>query len=236
MVLEKHKMVRMTDNAGQRCNSLLRKLAGIDPSNQLSTAPAVPNLMRNACAISIIKTQLEMPLASSAEVGRGFTSLMAVCRTTVSITSPGAATQWVISMSSTSTSKTGTATSSRTTISSTAAASCQGKPYTIRDGDTCSSVSLSQRISTTRLLMANNLRADCANLDRQPAGYTVCLSPPRGSWVNPHASSSANATTTSVDCQPANHYSTIFTLSMTPIPTSYINSSVTVSPIAGFDD
>ncbi|KAK4097655.1 carbohydrate-binding module family 50 protein [Parathielavia hyrcaniae] len=253
LALEKYKIVCLADSAGQRCNLLLGKLAGIDPSNQLSTAQAAPDLMCHGCAMSMIKTQLEMPLVSSADLAGAFTSLMASCKTTVNISPPGTATQWVLSTSITSTSRTGAATSAAAT--STAATSCQGKTYIMQAGDTCTSVSLAHRISTTRLLAANNFKADCAsfpksgtlcipssaiceprrvnfdpprdscadlasaanatilqmvawnpelgtdcaNLDRQTQGYTVCLSPPGGSWVNPHPSSTANATTSSIE-------------------------------------
>ncbi|KAK4097652.1 carbohydrate-binding module family 50 protein [Parathielavia hyrcaniae] len=254
LALEKFRMICLTNDAGQRCNLVLGQLAGIDPSNQLSTATAAPNLMCNACAISLIKTQLEMPLVSNADVASGFASITASCKTSVSITPPGTATQWVVS--ATTTAGIGnTATTTSAAASSTAAAGCQGETYTIQAGDTCTSVSLSQRISTVQLLAANNLKADCSsfptsgtvcipsaakceahrvsydspsescndlavaanatvlqivawnpelgtncvNLARQAEGYTVCLSPPGGSWVDPYPSSATSATTTSTE-------------------------------------
>ncbi|KAG7291439.1 hypothetical protein NEMBOFW57_001458 [Staphylotrichum longicolle] len=254
LALEQFRMICLTNDAGQRCNSVLGRLAGIDPSNQLSTATAASDLMCNACAISVIKTQLEMPLVSNADVASGFARLTASCKTSVKITPPGTATQWIVS--ATTTAGTGnTATTASAAASSTVAAGCQGKTYTIQAGDTCTSVSLSQRISTVQLLMANNLRADCSsfptsgtvcipsaalcdayrvsnespsqsckdlataanatvlqivawnpelgagcvNLARQTEGYTVCLSPPGGSWVDPHPSSTAIVTTTSIE-------------------------------------
>jgi LysM repeat protein len=206
--------------------------------------------MCDACAISMVKTQLEMPLASNTDISRGFASITASCKTAVSVTPPKTTLQWVVSATTT----TGT---TRTTTSSTTGTpgACQGKTYTIQSGDTCTSVSLSQRIGTTQLLAANNLRADCAsfpqsgtvcipssatcephkvsfqnprescadlaraanatmlqlvawnpelgtdcaNINRQTAGYTVCLSPPGGSWSDPHPNSTASATTTSIE-------------------------------------
>jgi hypothetical protein len=43
------------------------------------------------------------------------------------------------------------------------------------------------------------LGPNCANLPSVYDGFTVCLSPPGGTWVNPHPGFSANATTTSIE-------------------------------------
>jgi LysM repeat protein len=127
-------------------------------------------------------------------------------------------------------------------------ASCSGKTYTIKSGDTCQSVSFSQGIDTAQLLSANNLPAFCANFPTSGSlciptayqctsytvhstdtcttisvahnltwtqliswnpelgtrceniaeytGYTICLSNPGGSWVNPYPTTSTIATTT----------------------------------------
>ncbi|KAH6844584.1 hypothetical protein B0I37DRAFT_377814 [Chaetomium sp. MPI-CAGE-AT-0009] len=101
LALEKFRMICLTNDAGQRCNLVLGQLAGIDPRNQLRTATAAPNLMCNACAISVIKTQLEMPLVSNPDVASGFARLTAYCQTSVSITPPGTAIQWVVSATTT---------------------------------------------------------------------------------------------------------------------------------------
>ncbi|KAK3319601.1 hypothetical protein B0T19DRAFT_467189 [Cercophora scortea] len=255
----------------------MRKLAGINPTNQLSTATRASTLMCDGCMLSMFKTQIKMPLLSNADLSTAFSRLTSSCKvTTLKVTAPGTATQWAIS--STSTTKTGSATSSSASSTSTA---CVGKTYTIQSSDRCTSVALSQRIGTTALFAANNLKADCktfpktgtlcipsasactphqvsfaapiidtcadlvrannatvlqlvawnpelgtncANLNRLSDGYTMCLSSPGGSWIDPHPSSSSltvNATTTSVD--------TIFTLSMTPIPDSYIITGIVMS-------
>ncbi|OIW30099.1 hypothetical protein CONLIGDRAFT_702573 [Coniochaeta ligniaria NRRL 30616] len=257
LILENYNLVCLTNAAGQRCNSVLGRLAGINPTNQMSTAKPASNVLCDGCALSMIKTQLEMPLASNTELSSGFSALTSSCKVmTFKVTGPSTATPWVVSATSTSTTRTGSATSSTSVSTSTGSAACVGKTYTILSTDTCTSVSLSQRISTARLFMANNLQAscssfpktgslcipsaatcephkvnlvgpnmdscetlasaanttvlqlvawnpelgpDCANLNRLYDGYTLCLSPPGGAWVNPHPTPTANATTTSVE-------------------------------------
>ncbi|KAL4794873.1 hypothetical protein BDV19DRAFT_379199 [Aspergillus venezuelensis] len=44
---------------------------------------------------------------------------------------------------------------------------CTGKTYTIKEGDTCQSVSKSQSVATVQLLMDNHLRAFCANFPEE---------------------------------------------------------------------
>ncbi|OJJ03023.1 hypothetical protein ASPVEDRAFT_712823 [Aspergillus versicolor CBS 583.65] len=47
------------------------------------------------------------------------------------------------------------------------ASGCSGTKYTIKEGDTCQSVSKSQSIATFQLLLDNNLRAYCANFPKE---------------------------------------------------------------------
>lgn len=51
-------------------------------------------------------------------------------------------------------------------------AACSNKKYTIKEGDTCESVSKSQSIATFQLLLDNNLRAYCANF---PKSGDLCI-------------------------------------------------------------
>lgn len=66
--------------------------------------------------------------------------------------------------------------SSSTSASSVAAtptaSTCSGKKYTIKDGDTCESVSKSQSVATFQLLMDNQLQAYCANF---PKSGNLCI-------------------------------------------------------------
>jgi LysM repeat protein len=59
-----------------------------------------------------------------------------------------------------------------TTPSPTPTASCSGKKYTIKSGDTCKSISKAQGISTNWLLLDNNLPAYCSNF---PTSGSLCL-------------------------------------------------------------
>jgi hypothetical protein len=51
--------------------------------------------------------------------------------------------------------------------------SCVGTQYTIKSGDTCHSIAMSQGVSTGGLLDANKLAAGCAKL---PKSGTLCIS------------------------------------------------------------
>lgn len=156
----------MPNSAGDKCNLVLGKLAGINPENQQSTASADPNIMCNECALSAIKTQLEMPLASNADLASGLSSVASSCQTIVSVSAlPSASPPWVTTAAGP------TATS---TAPPTASSSCAGESYVVKDDDTCKSVSQGQRIDTVQLLMANNLVAGCANFPAA-AGSKLCI-------------------------------------------------------------
>ncbi|GKT50967.1 uncharacterized protein ColSpa_11148 [Colletotrichum spaethianum] len=147
--------------AWERFN-VLCKLAGINPENQLRTASGDPNLMCNECALSAIKTQIEMPLASNADLSSGLSQIASSCKTTVAVTpAPVASPAWVTQ---------GTA----PVPTSTAATTCAGKTYIVQKGDTCQSVAKQQRINTAQLLMANNLLSRCGDFPTA-AGSLLCI-------------------------------------------------------------
>lgn len=230
------------------------KLVGINPTNQLKTAEYASSATCDAYVLSLVKTRLEMPLASNTDLSKAFSALTSSCKvTTLKVTAPATNIQWAVPTSSLSPTRTGSATSSLPLATGTAA--CVGKIYTILPTDTCASVALSQRISTADLFMANNLPAscdqfpksgtlcipsgatcephrlktappidtcegmaqqanttvpqlvswnpslgpECSNLPHLYDGYTLCFSPPGGAWVDPHPSSTAKATTTSIE-------------------------------------
>jgi LysM repeat protein len=156
----------LLDSAGDNCNLILGKLAGINPENQQSTAPADPNIMCNDCALTFIKTQLEMPLASNADLASGLSSVASSCQTIVSVSAlPSASPPWVTTTA---------AVTATATAPPTASSSCVGETYVVKDGDTCKSVSQGQRIDTVQLLAANNLVASCATFPAA-AGSKLCI-------------------------------------------------------------
>jgi len=62
--------------------------------------------------------------------------------------------------------------SSTSTSSSASPTACAGKTYTLKSGDTCHSVALSQKISTAWLLSDNHLASYCTDF---PKSGTLCL-------------------------------------------------------------
>ncbi|KAK3371125.1 hypothetical protein B0T24DRAFT_721309 [Lasiosphaeria ovina] len=107
-----------------------------------------------------------------------------------------------------------------------AASACAPHRVDFAAGETCASIARAAGVSALQLAAWNPELGTPCRLDRSRLydGYTLCVSPPGGAWVNPRPSASVTTTAaTSVD--------TIFTLSMTPIPTENINSSVSGSSI-----
>ncbi|KAH8904223.1 hypothetical protein BR93DRAFT_985576 [Coniochaeta sp. PMI_546] len=202
----------------------------------------------DGCAISLLKTRLEMPLTTPSSVA------------------------WSIPATTAA-----TATSSTPTHTN----GCDGKTYTVKQGDTCLSVSLSQGIYTVQLLATNDLIAGCSDFPQSgslciPTVWTckphqikdgetcntiakasnvtrvqliswnpelgksceniarlgnsaICISTPGGPWVDPFPSSS---TPSGISTTP----DTIFTLPMTTLPASAMVPSIRVSTIWGDND
>lgn len=85
--------------AGENCNLVIGKLAGINPENQQVTSSADPHLMCDECALSGMKMQLEMPLASGMQedLGSMVSNIALSCKTTISISpAPTARPPWVM--------------------------------------------------------------------------------------------------------------------------------------------
>ncbi|KAK2749354.1 FluG domain-containing protein [Colletotrichum kahawae] len=181
LVWERFNILCTSNPAGENCNLLLGKLAGIDPENQQPTAAGDPNLMCNDCALSVVKTQVEMPLRSNADISSALSSIASSCKTTVAVTPPPAASPPWIAL--------GTA----PIATSTATPACAGKTYILQDGDTCQSVAQTQRINTAQLLMANNLIAGCYNFPTA-AGTALCI--PSADTCDPYVVKSGDTCTT----------------------------------------
>ncbi|KAJ0338256.1 hypothetical protein COL922a_005803 [Colletotrichum nupharicola] len=181
LVWERFNILCTSNPAGENCNLLLGNLAGVDPETQQRTAAGDPSLMCNDCALSVVKTQVEMPLASNADISSALSSIASSCKTTVAVTPPPAASPpWV---------KVGTA----PIATSTATPACTGKTYILQDGDTCQSVAEKQRINTAQLLMANNLLAGCYNFPTA-VGTALCI--PSALTCDPYIVKSGDTCTT----------------------------------------
>ncbi|KAK1971058.1 LysM domain-containing protein [Colletotrichum sublineola] len=162
LVWERFNILCTSNAAGENCNLLLGKLAGIDPENQRMTASSDPSLMCNDCALSVLKTQMEMPLASNADLASGLSSVASSCKTTVAVTpAPVPSPAWITQ---------GTAPAP----TSTPGTACSGTTYIIQEGDTCQSVAMQQRINTAQLMMANNLLSRCSDFPTA-AGTSLCI-------------------------------------------------------------
>jgi len=59
-----------------------------------------------------------------------------------------------------------------TTDSPEPTVTCSGVQYQIKQGDTCASISLSQKISTSAMLRDNDLMGSCTNF---PTSGTLCI-------------------------------------------------------------
>ncbi|KAK1520236.1 LysM domain-containing protein, partial [Colletotrichum paranaense] len=163
---ERFNVLCATNAAGENCNLVIGKLAGINPENQQRTGSSDPSVMCNECALSVIKTQVEAPLASNADLASGLSMIASSCKTTVNVTPPPSASPaWVSVMDTPVTASTG---------AQAASPSCAGTKYTIKAGDTCQSVAEQQSIDTVQLLAANNLVANCFNFPTA-AGSTLCI-------------------------------------------------------------
>ncbi|KAF6806189.1 FluG domain-containing protein [Colletotrichum plurivorum] len=169
LVWERFNVLCTTNPAGENYNLLLGKKAGINPENQQPTAAADPSLMCNECALSVVKAQVEMPLASNDDISNGLSQIASSCKTTVAVTPPPAASPPWVTL--------GTAAPIAT---STATPICAGKTY-------------KQRINTIQLLMANNLIAGCPNFPTA-AGTALCI--PSGLTCDPYVVKRGDTCTT----------------------------------------
>jgi LysM repeat protein len=132
--------------------------------DQIQTKSAVSTVTCDDCFLKAMQTQLQMPLLSNPDMATTFTSLTKKCsKTGFSVTSTDTKTQWVIR---------GTPVSTSGGDSTPKPTGCVGTTYTVKSGDTCQSISLSQSISTGDLLEANNLQAFC---EKFPKSGSLCI-------------------------------------------------------------
>ncbi|KAJ9143042.1 LysM domain-containing protein [Pleurostoma richardsiae] len=156
-VYEQYQLLCLKNSAGKYCNAVIRDIMGIDPDTQTrsSGAPAPASTAAcDGCFLSSLAQVLQMPISSAAEYATALSGLEATCHTTIALTSP-TMTAWAIPATT-----------------SPGVSGCQGTQYSIRSGDTCQSIALSQGFSTTQLLVANDLTAYCRDF---PTSGTVCL-------------------------------------------------------------
>ncbi|KAM7184015.1 hypothetical protein V8F33_013246 [Rhypophila sp. PSN 637] len=152
-VLENYSKLCVKNPQGQFCNAVFR--SAIKAAGTATKAPA--SVACNSCALSILSTQLQMPLGNTmAELKTQYSSLTSSCKvSSMTITPLATTTAWV------------------TTAPTSTPAPCVGTQYTVKTGDNCRSVSLAQGISTNDLLVTNELRSFCANF---PApGAKICI-------------------------------------------------------------
>lgn len=68
--------------------------------------------------------------------------------------------------------------------------------YTVQKGDTCSSIATMAKLTWTQVVSFNSvINAGCTNL-AQYVGQEICISNPRGTWVNPSPQPTTTSTTT----------------------------------------
>ncbi|KAH8895447.1 hypothetical protein GQ53DRAFT_839064 [Thozetella sp. PMI_491] len=151
-VLENYSVLCLKNPQGQFCNAVF-KSAILSATGAASTVPS--NIACNSCAASMLSTRLQMPIGNmQTELQTQYAALTSSCKISgMSVTPLATTTQWV-------------------TMLPTTAPQCDGTMYTLKAGDNCRSVSLSQGIGTTNLLLANNLLAYCANF---PTSGTLCI-------------------------------------------------------------
>ncbi|ORY04390.1 hypothetical protein BCR34DRAFT_57224 [Clohesyomyces aquaticus] len=148
-------------NGGKFCNAVLRDGFGVDPNNQSKTKSSIATITCDDCFLNEIQTKLQMPLYSNSDLATTFTSLTSTCKKTgFSVTPIATKTSWVIS------------TTVPSTVGLPTSTTCTGNNYTIKSGDTCNSIALSQGLSTGNLLDANKLQAFCAKF---PSSGTLCI-------------------------------------------------------------
>lgn len=146
------------------------KLEEVGRKNQQAAETADQSLMCNECALSGMKRHLEMPLSADLRADPAIASMVSSiassCKTTVSITSPSPASPpWVMAEAE-----------AATPTAAALSPSCADRMYTVWYGDTCQSVSQTQRISTARLLAANGLMSKCRNFPTA-TGSQLCIPP-----------------------------------------------------------
>ncbi|KAH8891660.1 hypothetical protein GQ53DRAFT_590351, partial [Thozetella sp. PMI_491] len=115
-----------------------------------------PSAYCNDCILSVLHTQLAMPMASKDNLATVLSSLTSSYR----------------SIQGLSTTKTVAATTFTIAPTKSTTPTCSGSVYTVQSSDSCQSISTSKRISTYDLLWSNNLSSGCSDF---PASGVLCI-------------------------------------------------------------
>ncbi|KAK8036494.1 hypothetical protein PG991_001631 [Apiospora marii] len=146
--------------AGEYCNDVMGKALHIDPVNQqASETPGrrhATTVLCNDCYLSIISTQLAMPLASTSLLASDFTQLTSSCKKT----------GWTLSPP-----PTGTTYSIRPTANP-ATPNCTGTQHVISGSDSCVGISMAEGISTDDLARENQIPSFCYQF---PKTGSLCI-------------------------------------------------------------
>ncbi|ETS76429.1 hypothetical protein PFICI_11816 [Pestalotiopsis fici W106-1] len=147
----------LKNSAGQYCNDVIGKALAVDPSNGMVTGTPASTILCDDCYLSLVSTQLAMPMASTSILADDFKFLTSSCSKT----------GWTLSSPPTATTFT-----TRPTVSPPAAANCSGEWHTITASDTCTGISLAEGISTDDLARSNTIPSFCYNF---PTSGDLCI-------------------------------------------------------------
>ncbi|KAH7304438.1 hypothetical protein B0I35DRAFT_484484 [Stachybotrys elegans] len=153
-VLEKYSVICLKSSEDKFCNAILSSAVNAAASGT-ATPTVASSLACHPCAASVLSTQLQLPIGNAqTELKSQYASLTSSCKITgKTITPLATTTNWV-------------------EIIATAAPTCTGTTYTIKSGDNCRSIAVSQGISTTNLLLGNQLQGYCINF---PKSGSLCI-------------------------------------------------------------
>ncbi|KAI2463544.1 hypothetical protein F4781DRAFT_416270 [Annulohypoxylon bovei var. microspora] len=144
--------------AGAFCNLVIGSVLSIDPTNQQATGTPVSTAFCDDCYLSLVSTQLAMPIASTSIMASDFAILTSSCQKTGwSLSPPPTATNFTI----------------RPPATSSTAPSCTGTTHTVTSSDTCVGISMSEGISTDDLTSYNLLSSMCNYFPT--TGATLCI-------------------------------------------------------------
>ncbi|KAK1639956.1 hypothetical protein BDP81DRAFT_479706 [Colletotrichum phormii] len=223
---ERFNVLCATNAAGENCN--LQRTGSSDPS-----------VMCNECALSVMKTQVEAPLASNADLASGLSMIASSCRTTVDVTPPPSAspawqgidTVQLLAANNLVANCFNFPTAAGSTFCIPTAAVC--KPYVVKADDTCTTIANLAKATWAQIVSWNpELGRSCQNVERY-VGFVVCASNPGGSWVDPNAQPTA---TTGSGITATSDIDTVFTLPITAIPMNNGFTTVGVVPIWADDE
>ncbi|KAH8163293.1 hypothetical protein CIB48_g4955 [Xylaria polymorpha] len=156
--VEIYNAICLKNSAGAGCNSEIASVLSFDAANQNFTGTPPDSAFCNTCILSVLQTQLAMPLASRDDIATYFSSLTSSCGSTSGFSPSPTPTATIFTMIGSPT--------------PTPTPSCVGTTYTISASDTCQGISTSQGISTYDLIWNNNLTARCENF---PTSGKLCI-------------------------------------------------------------